>query len=145
MVGYLAPGTKENEAMVISLVRQVVTISIFLSALHAEANAETIHLQCSGTFYTSHTKPPTTADVKDDTFTVDLDNNEVSGFYPGDYPITSVDDEKIVFNERFGSWDASGTINRMTGKTTIFAVEPNDPGQLAFMYDLMCSLARRLF
>lgn len=131
--------------MAISLVRQVVTIGIFVSALHAEANAETIHLQCSGTFFTSYTKPPTTADIKDDTFTVDFDNNEVSGFYPGDYPITRVDDDTIVFHERFGSLDAIGNINRMTGKTTILAVEPNHSGRLVFMYDLMCSLARRLF
>ena len=72
------------------LVRQVLVMTgVLLSAVHAEPNAGTIHLKCSGMFLNDYGKQPINAAVKDETFTVDFDNDVVSGFWPRDYPITS--------------------------------------------------------
>ena len=137
--------------MAIMLVRQVLVMTgVLLSAVHAEPNAGTIHLKCSGTFFSDYGKQPIHGAVTDETFTVDFDNDVVSGFWPRDYPIASVDDEKIEFSMDILDPDklkvnAHGTINRMTGKTMIFAIERNHNGALAFLYDLMCVPARQLF
>ena len=120
------------------------------SAVTERAIAETVYLQCSGTFSSNYGSQPIQAAVKDETVTVDFDNNQVSGFYPGVYPIKRVDDKTIVFSTNVSYRDnltvsALGNIDRITGKTMIFATESNRPGQAAFIYDLMCYPKRRLF
>jgi hypothetical protein len=70
--------------------------------------------------------------------------------FRGVYPITRIDDDTIVFSMDYRGPDnsvanAHGNIDRMTGKTTVFATRHDRPGQVAFYIDLMCSPARRLF
>jgi hypothetical protein len=88
--------------------------------------------------------------VEDAAITVDFDTKQVSGFYPGVYPITRIDDETIVFSMDFQGPDKLmvailGNIDRVTGETMVIATKYDRPGQMAFSYYLMCNLARRLF
>jgi hypothetical protein len=90
------------------------------------------------------------ASVHDAALVVDLDSKRVSGLYPGVYPITRIDNDVVVFSMDTPSRGNSiahvlGNVNRITGKTFVFAAEYDRPGHTAFVYDLTCTSARRLF
>jgi hypothetical protein len=127
---------------------RMATIGASLLLTHGQALAQTISLQCSGTFYSYNDRFPMEGAVKNEPVKVDLDTKQVSGLYPGNYPIVRIDNQTIVFSMEVGGNDNShvlGNIDRVTGKTTVFAFRHDRPGQMAFHYDLMCYLGRRLF
>src|SRR5215813_1303327 len=122
--------------MNVSILGQVFTVmSVSLTVSLRAADAETVSLQCSGTFHSYYAQEPVHGAVENHAVVVDLSNKQVSGFYPGAYPITRVDEDTIVFSMDVrgpGNVTAAalGNINRITGKTMVLARRPDRPGQM---------------
>jgi hypothetical protein len=141
---------KGQEMNVSSLGQVFVVMSVSLILSLRAAEAQTVNLQCSGAFHSYYAQEPTHGVVENHTILVDLSNKKISGFYPRTYPVNRVDEDSIVFSMDVpgpGNVTATalGNINRITGKTIVFATRPDRPGEMVFMYDLMCTPARRLF
>src|SRR5689334_2939929 len=132
---------KVGATLMKSSIAQVFTvIGAFLIALVTTADAQTVNLQCSGTFYSYYAQPPMQGAVENATVTVDFDAKQVSGFYPKKYPITRIDEQTIVFSMDVdnGAGSALGNIDRTTGKTLVVATRRDQPSQMLFLYQLMC-------
>ena len=99
--------------------------------------ADKIILTCSGTTFF-----PTTGTVPapDQTFDIDPDGMIRSSL--GDFPITDMDDERVVFKYADDKGDIVGNINRLTGNLTISYGEGTKEVE---SYNLTCKRTSPLF
>jgi hypothetical protein len=121
----------------------------FALTLATESAAEPIDLRCSGQVSFPEAIAGL-AEANDLRVTLDYENRVVSGFLNYSIPIVRTDRDTIVFSQVATYQDGGvinilGNIDRMTGRTFVFATRQPSQGRYLFSFDLSCTRARPLF